>query len=165
MLLFHFNYQFFRGWENSLEGKPLIHFSTAPSTGIYKENCREIAQETHGWKLQGGLKLLQSVRSWKLEFLTSRLSQEGHTFSLQAVYLSTPFLSCFIFLFPSLLQTLSKSVLVSKTCFEAADFHWPSASLPLCLQGENIPTATKCWTHSSVSKSLVSSFLIVSVFH
>lgn len=132
MLLFHFNYQFFRGWENSLEGKPLIHFSTAPSTGIYKENCREIAQETHGWKLQGGLKLLQSVRSWKLEFLTSRLSQEGHTFSLQAVYLSTPFLSCFIFLFPSLLQTLSESVRVEDLlcgCRLSLTFSLP-ASLP-----------------------------------
>lgn len=144
MLLFHFNYQFFRGWENSLEGKPLIHFSTAPSTGIYEENCREIAQDcSHGWELQGGLKLLQSVRSWKLEFLTSRLSQAGHTFSLQAVFLSTPLLSCSIFLFPSLLQTLSKSVLVSKTCFVAADFHWPSASLPLCLHGKKHSNSNK----------------------
>ena len=62
-----------------------------------------MAQETQGPELQGGLPQLPSVRSWKLEFLTSRLSQEGPTSSLQAVYLSTPSLSSSMFLFPPFL--------------------------------------------------------------
>lgn len=123
LLLLHFNYKFFRGWENSPEDKPLIHFSIAPFTGIYEENCQEIVQETHGWELQGGLNPaavwgLGNWNSWLPGWvrtappLLSRWSTFPHPSS------PAPFSS----LLPSKI-ILNQDVLVSKTHCVADNFH------------------------------------------
>lgn len=46
-------------------------FQHAPSTGISEENCQEMAQETHAWELQGGLKPAAECEVLETGFLTS----------------------------------------------------------------------------------------------